>query len=299
VRARAIIATFAVLAVFGLVGVVIWTLSSPRGIRAPLPIPTDYCTAGAHAEVTLSLDQMANAATITAVGIRRGVPERAVTIALATAMQESKLTNLDGGDRDSIGLFQQRPSQGWGTAAQIADPRYAAGRFYAALEHVPNWTKLSVTAAAQAVQHSSFPHAYQRWSIDAQVLSTTLMGDKSAAVTCVVSAKPQSRGPQAVEDLTSIMRHDWGDSTPSVRAITPDSVTLAVPGTRAGWQYAHWLVAHASEGGLQRVQFGNFAWTAKTGAWKPVPRQSARSVTSDVAAAPDNTLVAQVYAAGK
>ena len=84
-----------------------------------------------------------------------------------------------------------------------------------------------------------------------------------------------------------------------MRAITPDSVTLAVPGTRAGWQYAHWLVAHASEGGLQRVQFGNFAWTAKTGAWKPVPRPSGRSVTSDVAAAPDNTLVAQVYAAGK
>src|SRR5262245_58022519 len=77
-------------------------------------------------DVSLDPDQMANAATIAAVGVRRGLPLRAVQVALAAAMQESKLTNLPGGDRDSIGLFQQRPSQGWGTEQQLADPRYAA-----------------------------------------------------------------------------------------------------------------------------------------------------------------------------
>jgi hypothetical protein len=299
VRTRAIIATFAVLAVFSAIGVAIWKLSSPTGIHLPVPLPSDYCTAGTNGQVTLTLDQMANAATITAVGIRRDVPERAVTVALATALQESKLTNLDGGDRDSVGLFQQRPSQGWGTAAQISDPRYAAGKFYAALLHVPNWSRLTITEAAQAVQHSSFPGAYEKWSTDAQVLSAALMGDKSAAVTCSISDKPSSRGPKALDDLTSILRHDWGSRTPAVRPLTPDSLSLAVAGTKSGWQYAHWLVAHASQANLQRVQFGGLAWTASAGTWKPVPKPSPRSVTSDVATTPVNAVIAQVYAAGK
>ena len=80
------------------------------------------CAVTAGGVVLLDADQVANAATIAAVGARRGLPERAVLVALATAYQESKIRNLSGGDRDSVGLFQQRPSQGWGSARQISDP---------------------------------------------------------------------------------------------------------------------------------------------------------------------------------
>src|SRR6188768_4086943 len=113
---------------------------------------------------------MANAATIAAVGLTKKVPDRAIVVALATSLQESKLENLSGGDRDSIGLFQQRPSQGWGKPEQISDPRYAATKFYNALLKVKNWQGMRVTEAAQRVQRSAFPEAYEKWADDAQVL---------------------------------------------------------------------------------------------------------------------------------
>src|SRR3982750_1293645 len=115
-------------------GVFVVTRSLTDGIKIPKLGPE--CTVRADGEVTLDTVQMANAATITAVGVRRRMPERAVVIALATALQESKLENREDGDRDSIGLFQQRPSQGWGPAEKIQDPRYAADKFYTALKRV-------------------------------------------------------------------------------------------------------------------------------------------------------------------
>ncbi|RKN56153.1 NlpC/P60 family protein [Micromonospora costi] len=121
-------------------------------------------------------EQVGNAAVIVTVGVQRGVPPRGWVIALATAMQESTLRNLPGGDRDSVGLFQQRPSQGWGTAAQLQDPRYAAGRFYAALTEVDGWQALAVTDAAQAVQRSAYPGVYAKWEDDAIALVRVLTG---------------------------------------------------------------------------------------------------------------------------
>src|SRR5262245_18576305 len=90
------------------------------------------------------------------------VPEHGQLVALATAMQESQLRNLDHGDRDSLGLFQQRPSQGWGTPAQIMNPTYAATQFYQHLRATPGWHQMSVNDAAQAVQRSGKPHAYSQ-----------------------------------------------------------------------------------------------------------------------------------------
>ena len=86
---------------------------------------------------------------------RRGLPNHAVTVALAAALQESKLYNVNYGDRDSVGIFQQRPSQGWGTPAQLIDPAYAANAFYSHLEKIPTWRTLEVAKAAQLVQHSA------------------------------------------------------------------------------------------------------------------------------------------------
>src|SRR5262245_36750939 len=142
-RVRVVLAVFAALAVLAVGGV--YFLVHQIGKSLPPPIVTQSCTVsaggGSNGALTLDTDQMANAATIAAVGITRKVPERAIVIALATAAQESKWRNLSGGDRDSLGLFQQRPSQGWGTVAQIADPRYAAGKFYSALLKVKGWQK--------------------------------------------------------------------------------------------------------------------------------------------------------------
>src|SRR5665648_1151528 len=109
---------------------------------------------------TFSPEQSANAATITAIALKRSLPARAATIANATAIQESKLRNLKFGDRDSLGLFQQRPSQGWGTEAQILDPVYAANKFYDALIKIDGYQGMEITKVAQLVQRSATPQAY-------------------------------------------------------------------------------------------------------------------------------------------
>jgi hypothetical protein len=219
--------------------------------------------------ITFDSTQMANAATIAAVGLRRGVPQRAIVVALATAMQESKLENLAGGDRDSVGLFQQRPSQGWGTAEQIADPRYSSGVFYSSLLKVPGWQKMRVTDAAQAVQRSAHPDAYERWADRAQILASALSGDMVGAVACTVTAEPPSRGSVAARTLAASVKLDWGEVT-TAKPSDVVGLALTVRTTKAGWQYAHWLVAHAEERGVRRVRFGDREWTAKDGSWRHV-----------------------------
>lgn len=121
-------------------------------------------------------EQVGHAATISAVGAQMGVPMRGWIIAVATAIQESGLRNLSRGDRDSIGLFQQRPSQGWGTPEQLSDPEYAAGKFYQKLLTMQGWQQMPLTDAAQAVQLSAYPDAYAKHEPDATVLVNTVSG---------------------------------------------------------------------------------------------------------------------------
>src|SRR5690349_9898321 len=154
-RVRRTVAVMAVLAVAMVIGA--YVLVRHIGDNLPLRIPMGKAcvvnagnasvdaasgSAAGSDTVTLNAEQIANAATITAVGITRKIPQRGLVVALATAWQESKLENLDGGDRDSIGLFQQRPRQGWGTPEQIADPRYAANAFYTGLLKVKGWEQM-------------------------------------------------------------------------------------------------------------------------------------------------------------
>ncbi|WP_344442858.1 C40 family peptidase, partial [Kitasatospora nipponensis] len=108
-------------------------------------------------------EQVPNAETIQATGVAMHIPVRGQIVALATSLQESGLRNLTYGDRDSLGLFQQRPSQGWGTAAQILDPVHASTEFYSALQKVSGWQSMTVTQAAQTVQASGYPDAYAKW----------------------------------------------------------------------------------------------------------------------------------------
>jgi hypothetical protein len=129
----------------------------------------------------LNDEQRKNATTIIGVGKEMDAPPRAWIVALATAMQESRLRNLTYGDRDSLGLFQQRPSKGWGTPAQILDPVYSTRTFYTRLLEVDRWDRLPVTVAAQTVQISAFPTAYEQWQGLAAQLVTQLadVGDPS------------------------------------------------------------------------------------------------------------------------
>lgn len=119
--------------------------------------------AGTYAGVTLDADQAKNASVIYSVAASRKLTPHDAALGIGTAMQESELNNLPSGDRDSLGLFQQRPSQGWGTAAQIADPQYAAGKFFDALIKVPGYETMAFSNACQAVQRSAYPSAYAKW----------------------------------------------------------------------------------------------------------------------------------------
>jgi hypothetical protein len=150
----------------------------------PTPAPAAAtCTLPASG-VDLTPAQVANAAVIADVGWSRGLPDRAVVIALATAHQESRLRNLDYGDRDSLGLFQQRPSMGWGSEAQVQDPEYAAGTFYDRLVQVPGWETGRLTEVAQTIQRSGHPELYQQWQTMALELTMALKGDGLTPDSC-------------------------------------------------------------------------------------------------------------------
>nr|NLD39925.1 hypothetical protein [Actinomycetales bacterium] len=153
---------------------------------AALPDGTRYALGG---------EQTRNAALISAVALDRGLPARAVTIALATAMQESRLINIDYGDRDSLGLFQQRPSQGWGTEEQVTDPFYSANAFYDGLLKVNGWETLEVTVAAQAVQRSAFPNAYAQHEGMARAFASALTGHSPAELACDVPEDERAGDP--------------------------------------------------------------------------------------------------------
>ncbi|MFD5626435.1 C40 family peptidase [Streptomyces sp. NPDC127072] len=139
-------------------------------------------------------EQVPNAKTIQATGVAMNIPARGQIVALATALQESGLRNLTYGDRDSLGLFQQRPSQGWGTANEILDPVHASTKFYEALEKVSGWQSLSVTQAAQAVQKSGFPEAYAKWELLATALQQAIEPLLSKAGGTSPSPSPSGSG---------------------------------------------------------------------------------------------------------
>ena len=128
---------------------------------------------------TWSRTQRQNATTIVQVGVAMGVPRRGEIDALAAAMQESQLYNLGNlgayNDHDSLGLFQQRPSMGWGSVEEVTDPVFAATAFYLALQSVPGWSSMSVTDAVQSVQRSGAPYAYAQWETDATGLAQEIL----------------------------------------------------------------------------------------------------------------------------
>ena len=254
-RLRLIVISVVTLAVAGAVTAIIISLQpSP-------PVLASTCTFGsgsAGGPFAITPTQAQNAAIITAVGIQKGLPDHAATVALATSMQETELQNLPYGDLDSVGLFQQRPSQGWGTTAQIMDPVYAAGAFFDHLAQVPGWESLPVTEAAQLVQHSATPDAYAQWSLEAQALAIATTGEVPAGLSCRLSS--------------------FAGATPSHAALVTAATAELGPNpfgtpttTQRGWQIAAWAVAHAYNYHLTSVSFDGRIWTSSSGTWAAAP----------------------------
>lgn len=261
---------------------------------------------GDGASYEFTPEQAVNAATISAIGTSRGMPERAVAIALATALQESGLRNIQHGDRDSLGLFQQRPSQGWGTRKQIMDPTYASGVFYEHLAKVPGYSRLPLTVAAQRVQHSGFPQAYAKHEPDATLLAAALTGRAAATLTCqgrpaatpaggpapVRAALARDFGRDVLQEAGATVGAEGSSASPTPAApaspASPKSAdrTVTVPvreestaGTgvvRRGWELAHWAVANSSSLHIERVSYAGREWTAGTseGSWRTADEKS-------------------------
>ncbi|MGW8551648.1 heavy metal transporter [Streptomyces tubercidicus] len=252
------------------------------------------CTVRAEGDAQpyeLSPEQAANAATISAVASSRGLSERAVTIALATAMQESGLRNIDFGDRDSVGLFQQRPSQDWGTVRQIMDPVYSAGEFYRHLAKVPGYSRLPLTVAAQKVQRSGYPQAYAKHEANAARLTGALAGRDQDALTCTESSPVDGKAGGAATVRERLVREFGPGVLPRTggtgrTAGSGSGVTIAVPESgavaagedgRRGWELAMWAMAHSAELHIEQISYAGRMWTADEAGkgWQRQPSGSA------------------------
>lgn len=288
---RAVVGLVVVVLVAGVVavaGVLVY-----RGVQDYLP-GREGCVASIDGqEVELSLEQAENATLIAAIAMRRQLPARAVTIALATAYQESKIVNITYGDRDSLGLFQQRPSQGWGTEEQVQDPYYATNAFYDALVAIPGYADLPVTEAAQAVQRSAYPEAYADHEADARILASALTGWSESAFTCTVdddaATDPDDADvldetglvPRAATVRTELAAaygelplggfapggvdsgHSEGSAHYDGRAIDVFTRPVTEESQRLGWSVAHYLVAHAERLDVATVIYDGMIWTAR------------------------------------
>lgn len=223
-------------------------------------LASNSCSVG---DFTIDTGQASVAATMVAevTNYRDPLPERAAVLVLAAALQESKLTNLPphAGDRDSVGVLQQRPSQGWGggSAKRLTDVSEATREFLNALVQVPHWRTRPLAEAVQAVQISADGSAYAQHEPEAQAIADALTGPPPAAISCTFQA-PTVVAPARV--VAAQAREQLGIDTPVARGRT-----VRVPG--AGWQTAAWFVANADRLGIERVSYQRQDWT-RTDGWQ-------------------------------
>lgn len=220
----------------------------------------------------LTPEQAETTALLAGTSLSRALPARALTIAVATGMQESRLANIDYGDRDSVGIFQQRPSQGWGTVEQIMDPVYSTNTFFDALEKVAGYTEMEITVAAQTVQRSAFPDAYAQHESLARAWANALYGYSPRAVTCTL---PDAAGPG---DPAAVVERAARDLPWVPAEVTAAGVVLRAEGLGASeddaerltWALAHWAVAVAHPLDLTEVRTTTSVWDRAGGTWEAV-----------------------------
>jgi hypothetical protein len=260
-KRRAVIATSVLLAAAA------GTYLAVRSL-APVIVPVlsgSGCSAAStHQSVLLDTQQASIAATIAGVAHQESMPRQAVTIAYATAMQESKLHNLDYGTSDSVGVFQQRPSQGWGPARKLENPVYAATKFFHALKSVQGYQTMPVYQAAQAVQRSADGSAYMQYQKMAAEMAGAFTGQRDHAVYCWSTAAAP-RHPN-VAAITQGLASTFGQATAELaRPAQHHTMLVPIGRPRLGWTVASWLVTHASTYGIHQVRFGGYQWRASAG----------------------------------
>ncbi len=239
--------------------------------------------------VELTQEQAENAALITGISIQRGLPARAASIALATAYQESKILNIEHGDRDSIGLFQQRPSQGWGSIQEILDPVYSTHAFYDALVRVEGYETMEITEAAQAVQRSAYPDAYADHEEDARVIASALTGNSPRSFWCETSGDAEEASDRLNDDglvkRAAVVREELESvfGTQSLGGFQPGGVSsghmagsahyegravdvffrpINPENRKRGWAMASYLVAQADRLSISTIIFDDRIWKA-------------------------------------
>ncbi len=210
----------------------------------------------ADREVSLTPEQAANAATIAGVAVGRELPPRAATIAITTAIQESKLRNLRYGHADSLGLFQQRPSQGWGTPEEVTDPVHASEAFYDALVQVDGWETGIVTEVAQEVQRSAFPDAYADHEWEGRVLASVLTGQEAdgTVMGCRLRGTDGSGSPQALSDKAE------AQLGVAATGVEDRVVRFELADATAAWAVGTWAVSHAAAEDVVRVTVEGREW---------------------------------------
>ncbi len=252
-------------------------------------IASSQCTATANGEsYQLDSEQARNAATITAIADRRGLPARAASIAIATAMQESKLRNIDYGDRDSLGLFQQRPSQGWGTPTQIMDPVYSTNAFYDALVKIKGYETMVITEVAQKVQRSAFPDAYAFHEPTARAFASALAGHSPAGLTCQLPTLDEAAEQAGAGGLTgraatvrAALEKEAGVSASA--GDRPTTLVVSAPDTRQAWAVAEWAVAGADDLKITTVTVADQRWNrGRDDAWAPASGNAGTRVSITV-----------------
>lgn len=223
--------------------------------KEPMPL-TDQCSASvADMTVSVTTEQAENLSMIVGVATQRGLAPRASTIAIATVYQESGIRNLTYGDRDSLGLFQQRPSQGWGSPTEVRDPYHASNRFYDALVKVPDWRNGDVNDVAQEVQRSGHPNGYAKHVENARRLASALTGETPASFTCRVF-DPPTGDP---EGLATFLERTLPASSRVTR--TADEVTIEAESAQLAWSAASLSVANHHRFGLAGVDVAGRTWT--------------------------------------
>ena len=245
-----LVAAFVLLAVAALA---VYGILRSRGVAPPTPGQQRCVATASGSSTALTLDQAHYASIIVGVSVKRDLPPRAATIALATAYQETGIRNLDYGDRDSVGLFQQRPSQGWGTEKQLMDPYYATNTFYNALVKVKNWTKRDITKVAQAVQRSAYPDAYRDHEADARNIASALTGQSPGGFTCLEREGNPGKPAQLVKALNKTFGKLETERTDKIVVVRADSVEHA-------WAYGSFAVANSRTYGTVEVVVGDQQW---------------------------------------
>jgi hypothetical protein len=257
VRRRLLVAAIG-LAVVGLVVALIVALISRNKPTVTLKLPSYRCVASlGDSTAELDVDQSYYAAIIAGVAVQRGLPPRAASIALATALQESSLRNLNYGDRDSVGLFQQRPSQGWGTVEQIMNPQYATGKFYDAMVKVANWQTADINDVAQAVQRSGVPDGYRKHVERAKILASALSGETQGAFTCLSKVA----SPSDPVGFAAVLKATYGGTAPGTLVQeSPVRIDVTSATEATTWAVAAASQAWAAKFGVIEVRTGAKVW---------------------------------------